>query len=157
MIFPPPPRFALVGLNRYQGASQLALSNYFRDWEERKLNCVVEICLEIACWKTILIKEVASNWRAVSEAQCFPLHSSGFRKRASFSCSWSTGYVYFHVKTLSEVQKVSFKYSGDEGWGQECPARERACNSLTPSCSSPVNQAKASAEKRYLLLCPFVK
>lgn len=55
-------RFALVGLNRYQVASNLALSNYFRDQGER----VVEICLEIACWKTILIKEVASNRRTIS-------------------------------------------------------------------------------------------
>lgn len=59
-------RFALIGLNRYQVASKLALSNYFRDWEERKINCAVEICLEIACWKTILIKEVASTWWTIS-------------------------------------------------------------------------------------------
>lgn len=54
-----------MGLNRYQVASRLALSNYFRDWRDRIINCVVENHLEIACWKTILIKEVAFDWQTI--------------------------------------------------------------------------------------------
>lgn len=66
------PTLALIGLNRHQGASKLALSNYFRDWEKRKNNLQSKICLETACWKTILIKEVASNWQTISKTSASP-------------------------------------------------------------------------------------
>lgn len=59
-------RFALMGLSRYQVASKLALSNYFRDWGRGKKKYVVEICLEVGCWRNILIKEVTSNWQTIS-------------------------------------------------------------------------------------------
>lgn len=110
---------ALIDLNRYQGASKLALSNYFRDWEERKTNCVVQICPEIGCWKTILIKEVSSNWQTISNTSaspCLVLYSENCQFLLLLSPK-----IHIFLCENSFSGSESFLNMRGGGWGQEYP------------------------------------
>lgn len=110
---------AFIGLNKYQGASKLALSHYFRDWEERKTNCIVKICQEIVCWKTILIKEVASNWQTISKTSASPCPVL-FSENCQFLSLLAPKLHVFPCKN-SFSGSESFLNMRGGGWGQGCP------------------------------------